>query len=94
MTQLYQRTAGSTTARRERSASACDWLRDEAGASSEAEARLEQCVNGRWLERGCATDPERFAGEGDRADLPALLEFFEDPSVLIGTAGDGRTPGV
>jgi hypothetical protein len=25
-------------------------------------------------------------------DLPALLEFFEDPAVLIGTAGDGRTP--
>ena len=25
-------------------------------------------------------------------DLPALLEFFEDPAVLIGTSGDGRTP--
>ena len=25
-------------------------------------------------------------------DLPALLAFFEDPAVLIGTAGDGRTP--
>jgi ketosteroid isomerase-like protein len=25
-------------------------------------------------------------------DLPALLQFFEDPAVLIGTAGDGRTP--
>jgi ketosteroid isomerase-like protein len=24
-------------------------------------------------------------------DLPALLEFFEDPAVLIATAGDGRT---
>ena len=24
-------------------------------------------------------------------DLSALLEFFEDPAVLIGTAGDGRT---
>lgn len=25
-------------------------------------------------------------------DLPALLQLFEDPAVLIGTAGDGRTP--
>ena len=25
-------------------------------------------------------------------DLPDLLGFFEDPAVLIGTAGDGRTP--
>ena len=24
-------------------------------------------------------------------DLAGLLEFFEDPAVLIGTAGDGRT---
>lgn len=24
-------------------------------------------------------------------DLPALIEFFEEPAVLIGTAGDGRT---
>jgi ketosteroid isomerase-like protein len=24
-------------------------------------------------------------------DLSALLEFFEDPAILIGTAGDGRT---
>ena len=25
-------------------------------------------------------------------DLPALLQFFDDPAVLIGAAGDGRTP--
>jgi ketosteroid isomerase-like protein len=25
-------------------------------------------------------------------DLPGLRRFFEDPAVLIGTAGDGRTP--
>ena len=25
-------------------------------------------------------------------DLPALLDFFEDPAVLIGTAAEGRTP--
>jgi ketosteroid isomerase-like protein len=24
-------------------------------------------------------------------DLPALIELFEEPAVLIGTAGDGRT---
>ena len=33
--------------------------------------------------------------EHPRADATApaaLLEFFEDPAVLIGTAGDGRTP--
>jgi ketosteroid isomerase-like protein len=26
-------------------------------------------------------------------DLPRLLDLFEDPAVLIGTSGDGRTPG-
>ena len=25
-------------------------------------------------------------------DLPGLRRFFEEPAVLIGTAGDGRTP--
>jgi hypothetical protein len=25
-------------------------------------------------------------------DLPGLLQLFEDPAVLISTAGDGRTP--
>jgi hypothetical protein len=45
---------------------------------------------------GWRADAQRILGDMQAKvsarDLPALRELFEDPAVLIGTAGDGRTP--
>ena len=48
------------------------------------------------MDDGWRTDAQQILDELQEKvsarDLPALVEFFEDPAVLIGTAGDGRTP--
>ena len=47
------------------------------------------------MDGGWSADAQRILNDLQEKvaarDLPALLEFFEDPAVLIGTAGDGRT---
>ena len=48
-------------------------------------------MDGAW-----STDAQRILNDLQEKvtarDLPALRQLFEDPAVLIGTAGDGRTP--
>ena len=52
--------------------------------------------NNASMDGGGSADAQRILNDLQEKvtarDLPALLEFFEDPAVLIGTAGDGRTP--
>jgi ketosteroid isomerase-like protein len=48
------------------------------------------------VDGGWSADAQRILNDMQEKvtarDLPALVQLFEDPAVLIGTAGDGRTP--
>jgi SnoaL-like domain len=59
-------------------------------------ARPKSGWNNASMDGGWNADAQRILNDLQEKviarDLPALLQLFEDPAVLIGTAGDGRTP--